>query len=69
MEKPIDWNDPYTTCDICGEKVLRGIITVSQHFVEKHYKQQFDNIMKIKDMPLCIKDKIDLVKNEFNINQ
>lgn len=69
MNKEFDLNDPYTTCEICGGKILRGIITVSQHYVEKHYKQQMENIMKIKDMPLDIKDKMDLVKKEFNIEQ
>lgn len=65
----LDLIDDYTTCDICGAKVLRGIISYSQHWAETHGKQQMENIMKIKDMPFDIKDKMDLVKKEFNIEQ
>jgi len=64
-----DWDDPYTTCDICGEKILRGIISVSTHWAETHGKQQMDFIHKVANSPLEIKDKMDLIKKEFGLEQ
>ena len=56
-------------CKTCGAEVESGIINISGHWVNCSGKRQFDNIMKIKDMPLAIDDKMDLVKKEMNIDQ
>lgn len=56
-------------CLTCGAEVGQGIIAISQHWCSCAGKQQFENIMKIKDMPLGIDDKMDLVKKEMNIDQ
>lgn len=62
------WRDR-RECLTCGASVGEGIIAMATHYSECTGKQQFDNLMKIKDMPLSIEDKMDLVKNEMKINQ
>lgn len=62
--------EPYKfKCDTCGEVVPAGIITIADHFTKCWGKGMFDNIEKIDKSNLRTKDKMDLVKNVFNINQ
>lgn len=56
-------------CDTCGAIIPRGIISLSGHFVECSGKELFENVCKIDKMPLSTKDKMDLVKKEFNVEQ
>lgn len=55
-------------CDTCGKVVQRGIANLVGHFAECWGKGLVDNVHKIDKMPLSVKDKMDLVKKEFNIN-
>lgn len=56
-------------CTTCGEVLPSGIITLSGHWAECTGKGMMDNIHKIDSMALAVKDKMDILKNKFNINQ
>lgn len=62
--------EPYKfQCDTCGEVVPSGIISISDHYCKCAGKELYDNIKKIDETNLKTKDKMDLVKNVFNITQ
>ncbi len=63
------FSDTHVKCKTCGAEVMRGIISISGHWVECTGKKQFDAIQKINKMPLNIDDKMDVLKNQMNINQ
>jgi len=69
----IDENDFATPrfyrCTTCDAVLPSGIITLSGHWAECAGKGFVDNIKKIDKIPLSVKDKMDLVKNNFNITQ
>lgn len=56
-------------CTTCGTTVPSGIINISGHWAECAGKGMIDAIRKIDKMPLATKDKMDLVKKQFNIEQ
>jgi hypothetical protein len=52
-------------CGVCGERVERGIITVSEHWSNCSGKEFMDKIHKITNSPDAIKEKMDKVKKLF----
>ena len=56
-------------CTTCNAVIPSGIINLSGHWAECAGKGMMDNIHKIDRIPLDVKDKIDLVKKQFNIKQ
>lgn len=56
-------------CTTCEAVIPSGIINISGHWAECAGKGMMDAIHKIDKMPLSTKDKMDLVKNNFNITQ
>lgn len=61
--------EDHNECLTCGEQVGQGIIAISQHYCSCTGKTQFENVIKITDMPLRTEDKMDILKKEFNIEQ
>lgn len=56
-------------CDTCGKEVPSGITNLANHWAECYGKDTIDNLHKIDNMPLRIKDKMDLFKQLFKIEQ
>lgn len=70
MEEEIDWSKPrFWECPTCKEKIPSGIIGISKHWSECGGKENYQNLLKISEMNLQIEDKMDLVKNLFNVTQ
>lgn len=72
MKDSRDWmifKEDHIECKICGEKVPFGIISVSGHWAKCQGKDTMDFVNKVAESSLISEDKIDLVKNEFNITQ
>jgi hypothetical protein len=66
----IDWSATHVKCHICGEMIPRGIISVSAHYCDNHYQPQMYFLQKLaENKSLDVKDKMDLVKKEFGIDQ
>lgn len=59
----------YFKCVTCGATVPSGIINLSGHWAECAGKGVMENVNKISNMPLSVKDKMDLIKKEFSIEQ
>lgn len=55
-------------CEICGEMVERGIVSYSNHWVEKH-GSKMDFVNKVDQSCLSVNDKMELIKKEFGIHQ
>lgn len=56
-------------CDTCGKELPTGIIGISSHWAECAGKAQMDFVNKVAKSNLAVKDKMDLIKKEFNIEQ
>lgn len=65
-----DFSTPrFYSCKTCSTVVPSGIVNLSGHWAECTGKQTMDNVHKIDAMPLRVKDKMDLIKKQFNIEQ
>jgi hypothetical protein len=56
-------------CNDCGQKVQRGILNISGHWANCAGKETMDKVNKIDKMPLSLKDKMDIIKQVFKIEQ
>ena len=56
-------------CKDCGAEVESGIINISGHWAECSGKSVVENVMKIDRMSLAVEEKMNLVKNEFGVEQ
>ena len=65
----IEFVDDHIECKICGARVETGIINVSGHWAECAGKETMTEIYKIEDMPLAVKDKMDILKQLLKIEQ
>lgn len=65
-----DFDTPrFYKCTTCNAILPSGIVSLANHFAECTGKELVESLKKIDSMQLSTKDKMDLVKNNFNITQ